>query len=286
MKAYSRAAARIRNLPDSLDAMVRRGDDLTHFQRIGAAIASAIREIVTTGTLAKLEKLRGQVTPAVAELNAHPWLDPKRVLPVYKKLNISSVGELRERLETGEIETIFGSQMSQHLPLGLTGTNAMLLYRADDLRELLEEFLLQVCRVRRAEVAGDYRRRVEVLEKIVFVIETDHFVKVLDHVAGYGGRTALVDSGADHASFALASGTLLRLQLATDENWGFKMVVCTGSKAHLKKVAAATGPLRDLEGKEFGSEKSPSPRPQCRTKFPHAASPWDSDAGPPPSTSL
>ena len=256
VKAYSRAAARIRNLPDSLNAMVRRGEDLTHFEGVGAAIAGAIREIVSTGTLAQLEKLRREVAPAVAELNAHPRLDPKRVMRVYKKLNISSVGELRQRVESGEIENTFGNRMSQHIREGLTETHAMLLYRADDLRELLEEFLLKVCRVRRAEVAGDYRRRVEVVDEIVFVIETDNFANVLDHMGRYGGRTALVDSGADHASFALSSGILLRLQLATKENWGFHIVVCTGSKAHLKKLPATTGPLRDLERKEFASEKS------------------------------
>ena len=256
VKAYLRAAARMRNLPDSLEEMVGRGDELTHFEGVGAAIASAIREIVTTGTLAKLEKLRGQVTPAVAELNAHPRLDPKRVMRVYKKLNISTVGELRQRLESGEIENAFGSRMSKHIRQGLTQTHAMLLYRADDLRELLEEFLLEVCRVRRAEVAGDYRRRVEVMEEIVFVIETDNFAMVLDHVGRYGGRTSLIDSGVDHASFALSSGILLRLQVARKGNWGTKMVIYTGSKAHLKKLAAANGPLHGLEFKAFASEKS------------------------------
>ena len=94
VKAYHRAAARIRNLPESLDEMVRREEDLTQFSGIGAAIASAIREIVTTGTLAKLERLRGEATPAVAELSAHPRLDPRRVMRVYKKLNITLLGRV------------------------------------------------------------------------------------------------------------------------------------------------------------------------------------------------
>jgi DNA polymerase/3'-5' exonuclease PolX len=82
VKAYHRATARIRNLRESLDGMVRREEDLTQFAGIGAPIASAIREIVTTGTLAKLERLRGEA--AVAELSAHPQLDPRRVMRVYR----------------------------------------------------------------------------------------------------------------------------------------------------------------------------------------------------------
>ena len=56
MKAYRRAAAHIRNLPESLDEMVRREEDLTQFAGIGAAIASAIREIVTHGNAHKAGK--------------------------------------------------------------------------------------------------------------------------------------------------------------------------------------------------------------------------------------
>ncbi len=46
-----------RNLSESLDEMVRDQEDLTRFADTGEAIASAIRGIVTTGTLGKLEKL-------------------------------------------------------------------------------------------------------------------------------------------------------------------------------------------------------------------------------------
>ena len=256
VKAYHRAAARIRNLPESLDEMVRRKEDLTQFSGIGVAIAGAIREIITTGTLAKLEKLRAEATPAMAELSAYPRLDPRRVVRVYKKLNISSLGELRQHIESGEVEKIFGVRMAQHIRQGLTQTHAMLLYRADDLRELIAEFLLNACHVRRAEAAGDYRRRVEVIEELVFVVETDDFPSVVDRLQRYGGRTPLVDVGLDRASFALSSGILLRLQLAKSKDWGFHLTICTGSKAYLKKLAAVTGPLREWKDAGFASEKS------------------------------
>jgi DNA polymerase (family 10) len=254
VKAYQHAAARIRNLSESLDEMVRDQEDLTRFGGIGEAIASAIREIVTTGTLGKLEKLRAQVTPAVASITTHPRLDPKRVMRVYKKLGISSVDELRQRLESSEIEKLFGARMAQHIRQGLTETHAMLLYRADDLNAAIEAFLLGSCAVNRAEAAGDYRRRVDVVEELVFVIETDDFPAVVARMQRYGGRTPLVSSGNDHAVFSLSSGLLLRLQLAGKDDWGFHMVACTGSKAHLKKLTAATGPFHDLKSGTFKSE--------------------------------
>jgi hypothetical protein len=90
VKAYRRAAAKVRTLSESVDELVRDGSDLTEFAGIGAAISGAIREIVLTGTLGKLEKLRSQASPELASMIAHPRLDPKRVLRIYKKLNIFS----------------------------------------------------------------------------------------------------------------------------------------------------------------------------------------------------
>src|SRR5207248_8450917 len=101
VKAYQRAAAKIRALSESLDELVRDGADLTRYAGIGEAIASAIREIVLTGTLGKLDKLRAQASPALASISRYPRLDPKRVLRVYNKLAISSIEELRERLDSG-----------------------------------------------------------------------------------------------------------------------------------------------------------------------------------------
>src|SRR5438552_6266897 len=147
--------------------MVRDQEDLTRFAGIGKAIASAIREIVTTGNLEKLEKLRAQATPALVSISNHPRLDPKRVMRVYKKLGISSVEELRQRLESGELEKLFGARMAQHVRQGLTDVHAMLLYRADDLREAVEEFLVGPCGVSRAVAAGDYRRRVGLMDEFV-----------------------------------------------------------------------------------------------------------------------
>jgi len=94
VRAYQRAAARIRTLSESVDELVREEADLTAYAGVGDAIASAIREIVSTGTLEKLEKLRAGAYSELAGISEHPRLDPKRVLRVYRKLNIGSIEAL------------------------------------------------------------------------------------------------------------------------------------------------------------------------------------------------
>jgi DNA polymerase (family 10) len=132
VKAYQRAAAKLRNMSESLQELVQDDADLTQYAGIGDAIASAILEIVQTGSLRKLETLRSEASPEVASINDYPRLDPKRVKRIYKKFGISLVGELRGKLENGDIEQVLGLRMAQHIRQGLTETHAMLLYRADD----------------------------------------------------------------------------------------------------------------------------------------------------------
>lgn len=247
VKAYHRAAAKIRSLSDSLDELVRDDADLTQIPGIGEAIASAIREIVLTGKLRKLDTLRGQATPEIATLADYPQLDPKRVLRVYKKLKISSIEALREKLENGEIEAALGLRMAQHVRQGLSEAHAMLLYRADDLRAAIEEFLVEKCRVDAVQVVGACRRRVEVVEQIAFVIQTENFGSVVERLERYGGRTPLIESSQESARFALSAGIELRIRRASPDQWGSCLIAETGSKAHLQKLESEGGKLAASE---------------------------------------
>ncbi len=256
VKAYQRAAAKIRTLSESVEELVRDELDLTTYAGIGEAISGAIQEIVRTGTLGKLEKLRSQAPPELASLGDYSRLDPKRVLRAYKKLGISSIDALREKLENGELEKTVGIRTAQHIRQGLTETHAILLYKAHDLRNAVEEFLLNRCSARAAEAVGDYRRCVEIIEELAFIVDVEDFAALVAKLERYGGRTPLLSANKNTASYALSSGVRLRIDRATKENWGLSLIRSTGSKAHLRKLARMTGDLESLQSKgPFPTEK-------------------------------
>ena len=195
IKAYTRAAAKVRTLSESVDELIRDDADLTAYAGIGEAIASAIREIVLTGTLGKLEKLRSAASPELAGISAFPRLDPNRVLRIYKKLSIRSVEELREKLENGEIEKYLGLRMAQHVRHGVTEAHTMLLYRAHELRITVEEFLLARCGVRRAEAADDYIIDAGwTLSRNWSSSSRRTIAAVISSLERYGGRTLLLSA--------------------------------------------------------------------------------------------
>ena len=241
VKAYQRAANSIRNLSDSVHELVQREADLTAYTGIGRAIDSAIREIVLTGTLAKLEKLRSESSPELITISDYPRLDAKRILRIYKKLAISSIAELRRAFEAGEIERVFGARTAQHVRHGLLETHAILLYKAHDLRLAIEEYLLRKGHVGRIEAMGAYRRRVELIDELDFLVETPDFPALVQRVERYGGQTRLLQSTGTIALFSLSAGVALRIEADTSNGWGTAAIRSTGNKEHLEKLRAVTG---------------------------------------------
>jgi DNA polymerase (family X) len=221
VKAYRRAARTIRTMGESFDELVRIEADLTHYPGIGPAISKAIQEIVQTGTLRQVEALRAEASPERAALSVYPYLDAKRVLRVFKKLNIATIDELKEMLLTGEVAQKMGERTAQYVRQGLRETGDMLLYEADRVAAAAETFLLDRCRVTRAEAAGDYRRRVEVVSELSFVVETHDFAAVRRRMEEYGGGAPPIQ---------------INLRQATAENWGSALVAATGSLKHLRQL--------------------------------------------------
>lgn len=257
VRAYRRAAGVIRGLGESVDEIVRSDGDLTEYVGIGKAISGAVREIVLEGgKLRSLEKLRAEVSPEVVAISQFPRLDAKRVLRIYKKLGISTIDELRDALEQGRIEGAFGARMAQHVRQGLIDSRAILLYHAHALVAVIKEFLTKKCGVARAVAAGDYRRWVETIDELVFVVEAREFRKTVEAFEGFGGRTPLVEVSGESATFALAAGPMLRLEGARKQNWGVALIRHTGSKAHLAKLKRAIGADTLEQSGRFASEEA------------------------------
>jgi DNA polymerase (family 10) len=236
VKAYRRAARTIRALSESVDELVRNEVDLTQFSGIGEAISGAIQEIVHTGTLRQLAAIRSQSPPELQEISQHPHLDPRRVLRIYKKLGISSTAALKDKLASGEIGAKLGTRMEQHVRQGLQEVHDMLYYEADNLVAAIQTFLLSRCGIRKAEPVGDYRRRVEIIREISFLLETDNLPAVLSKVARYGGKAEILRKSDTEALAQLSSGTLLRLTASSQKHWGFGLILATGANEHVQQL--------------------------------------------------
>src|SRR2546425_133304 len=105
--AYHRAADAIGRSPVDLVAAYRSGSP-PKVAGVGQAIGDKITELVTTGRMAYLERLRGEVPASLVELLEIPGLGPKTVRQLHEELGIATMDQLREAAESGRIRTLRG----------------------------------------------------------------------------------------------------------------------------------------------------------------------------------
>ena len=92
--AYHRAADAIGRSPIDLVAAYRAGT-APKIPGIGQAISDKITEVVTTGRMAYLDRLRAEVPASLVELLQIPGLGPKNVKRYHDELGVLTLGDLR-----------------------------------------------------------------------------------------------------------------------------------------------------------------------------------------------
>jgi DNA polymerase (family 10) len=123
---------------------------------------------------------------------------------------------------------------------------AMLSANAADVVAAVEEFLLGVAGVRRAEVVGDYRRGVEVITELRFLVDAERFDAVITSLQQFGGRSPVIAAASSTVTVVLPAGLPLRVHRARPDEWGAAQIATTGSLGHLRRLTAVTGPLPGL----------------------------------------
>src|SRR5512138_1738144 len=161
--AYRKAADSLLNLGREASEYWKEGK-LQEIPGVGKAIAEKIDELLSTGKLEFLEKLKKEVPPSLAEWLPIPGLGPKRAAMIWKTLGITTFAELEAAAKEGKLRDLPGmgaksetailegiaslGRRSTRIPLGHAYPLAM---------EIIKQ-LLNVKGVVDAQPAGSLRR--------------------------------------------------------------------------------------------------------------------------------
>ena len=109
IRAYHAAAATLRHMAEPADELLRNEgvDGLIRLPNIGSSIARAIRDIITTGRLPMLERLRGQSDP-MSLLASVPGIGDVLAERLHHDLGIGTLEELEVAAHDGRLEHIAG----------------------------------------------------------------------------------------------------------------------------------------------------------------------------------
>ncbi|MCF0060337.1 PHP domain-containing protein [Dyadobacter chenwenxiniae] len=151
--------------------------ELTKLQGIGKSTAGKIAQIAKTGTFPELEELLSNTPLGVMEMFNIKGIGPKKIAVLWQELGIDNLHELELACLNGTVAKLkgFGGSIQQKIIDSL----AFLKDQAGKLRmdkaEVIAEMIVTELKksFEQVEVAGDIRRRAEIVDTIKILVGTD-----------------------------------------------------------------------------------------------------------------
>lgn len=237
IRAYQRAAQVIRTLPRPCSEL---GDAkaLERLPGIGADLANKIQELLRTGTLLALRRLRARIPVSLRELLRLPSLGPVRARALHT-IGVDSVADLRRALEQHRLEGLrgFGPILRRKLTEALatrpsTEPQRWLWSAAGQYAEPLRSYLQSLPGVTRVEICGSYRRGRDTVGDLDMVVCCPGKLDLAEALSRYPELGQITAAGPTRCTLILRSGLQVDLRLVPPESAGAAIYYFTGSREH------------------------------------------------------
>ncbi len=247
--AYRKAADSLNDLGRDVNDIWREGR-LTEIPGVGKAIAEKIDELLSTGKLEFLEKLKREIPEGLVEVLGVPDLGPKKVALFWKELGITNLAELDAAARAGKLRDLPGmgekseakviagiealSRRSDRIPLG----------RAWPAAQELLAFLRGLPGVSAAEAAGSLRRMRATVGDLDLLVASGDSAPVMAAFTGRQDVARVLGQGTTKSSVEFHSGLRAQLWVHPPERFGTALQYATGSKDHnvrLRELALKNG---------------------------------------------
>ena len=256
IRAYRRAALNLRGLTADIEDLAREGS-LRTIPGIGEDLEAKIREFLSAGRLAYLEKLRRKIPAGVVTLMNVPGIGPKTAKLLYDRFRVKSVEQLEKLVRAGKLRGLpgMGEKTEGNLLRGIqvvrAGKERMPLGMAVALGQEIVNGLKGVRGIQQISVAGSLRRRKETVRDIDILVCSTDPAKVMDRFVGLGLVGRVQAHGETKSSIRTKQGVQVDLRVVPKESFGAALVYFTGSKEHNIQIRGMAN-RRGLTVNEYG----------------------------------
>lgn len=247
IRAFRTAARAVGGFPGDLREGLEDGS-LASTKAVGPATIQIVTEIVTTGRASLLEELREQIPPGLVEMLSIAGLGVAKIRQIHEVLDIDSLPELEAAALDGRLARLprFGPKTSENILKGIAFLRQASAYRlshhAADESEGLRAALERMPGVLSAVVAGDVRRRSEVVRDLVLVIVAEATpAELFRRLSQLPGVHEFAGQDERRMTLRFAGGASAQIVVTTPVNTGAVLVQATGSEAHLRELSAHAG---------------------------------------------
>jgi len=247
IRAFRTAARAITGFPGDLRQSLEDGS-LASAKGVGPATLSIVAELVNTGKASMLEELREQIPPGLVEMLEISGLGVAKIRQIHEVLGIDSLPELEAAAHDGRLAKLprFGQRTSENILKGIAFLRQTSAYRlshhAADEAEGLRAALERLPGVTSAIIAGDVRRRAEVVRDLIFVLVAESSpAELFGRLRQLPGVHEFAGQDERRLTLRFPGGASAQIVATTPVNAGAVLVQATGSERHLRELTARAG---------------------------------------------
>jgi DNA polymerase (family X) len=247
--AYRKAAENLSGLDRDVNDYWKE-EKLQEIPGVGQAIAEKIDELLRTGKLKFLEKLKKEVPPSLAEWLQVPGLGPKKVGLIWKTLHVTTLAQLEKAARAGKLRDLPGMGAKSEAAI-LAGIESLArrsgripLGRAYPLAQEIAAVLRKVEGVVAVEPAGSLRRMRSTVGDIDILVASKNSEPVMEAFTRLPGVGRVLSKGETKSSVEFGDGVRAQVWVHPPERFGTALQYATGSKDHnvaLRELALAKG---------------------------------------------
>ena len=254
---YRRAAENVREHTEPIEELAAEGESaVEEIDGVGDAISSKVVEYIETGEIGELAELREKLPVDVEALTRVEGVGPKTVGALYEALGITTLDELAEAAEAGEIREVkgFGAKTEENIRENIAfARHATERERLGDARPLADDVLDHLREqeaVAQAEVAGSIRRWRDTIGDVDVLVAAESGERVVDAFVEWPAAADVIEAG-EHKASVRVDGIRVDLRVVVPGEFGAALQYFTGSKDHnveLRNIAIDRG----LKMNEYG----------------------------------
>lgn len=247
--AYRKASESLMGLGREASEYWKEGK-LEDIPGVGKAIAEKIDELLTTGKLEFLEKLKKEVPPDLATWLPVQSLGPKKIAMIWKTFGITTLTELEAAAKEGKLRDLpgMGSKSETAILEGIASlgrrSTRIPLGHAYPLAMSIIEQLMSVKGVVDAQPAGSLRRMRSTVGDLDILVAAKDSSVVMEAFTKLPRIDRVLGKGPTKSSIEFIDGVRAQVWVLPPEQFGTALVYGTGSKDHnvrLREIALAKG---------------------------------------------
>lgn len=239
VKSFSSAAYTVDKLPYPLSKKTLA--EIEKISGIGKSTSAKVWELLQTGKLQELEDFRNRTPEGIIEIMSIKGLGPKKILVIWKDLEIENLGELLYACNENRLIEAKGfglktqEEIKKAIEFKMASSGRFLYAHVHELAEQLLARLKQLCPSRQISFTGPYRRKCEIIDNIGVLIAiplSDSIYEKINEIPGLA-----VTERKENALVAVGpAGISLQISFCNEADFVKELLIQTGSSEHIDEL--------------------------------------------------